>query len=113
DGSIGFPNTIGVTGWMTGVSDEENFRPKILVECVLGFYGGEIIAGRDNAAVQNDQIVFGRGKDDRLFRAGTQGWGGEEDGGVIKKFTQGTIIHESGRRPTYWIYEFYNTNPPS
>src|SRR5215470_17001103 len=78
---------------------------------MLRFDGGEIIAGRDDAAVQDDQIVFARGKDDRLFRAAAKGDTGEEDGGVIKKFTEGTIIHLSGGRPTYWIYEFYNTNP--
>src|SRR5205085_10633333 len=82
-------------GRMIVVSNEENFRPEILVQLVLVFDYGQIIAGRDHAAVQDDEIGFTRGKDDRLLRATAQGDAGKKDGGVIRKFTEEAIIHES------------------
>ena len=69
DRSVGFPNSIGVAGWVIVVANEKNFRPKIFIEAVLRFDGGQIIASRDNAAVEHNKIVFARSEDDWLLRA--------------------------------------------
>ena len=51
NGSVGFPDAISVAGGVVVVSDQENFRPKIGVECVLSFERSQVIAGGDDAAV--------------------------------------------------------------
>ena len=43
---------------MVGITDQKNFRPKVLLQGVLGFDRGQIVAGRDDATVENDQIVL-------------------------------------------------------
>lgn len=69
DRSIGFPNAIRVAGWVIVVANEKNFRPEIFIEAVLRFDDGQIIASRDNAAVEHNKIVFARGEKDSLLRA--------------------------------------------
>jgi hypothetical protein len=81
---------------MIVVTDEKNFCPKILVECVLGPNHREIIAGRNNATVQNDKVGFPGGENDCLLRAATKSDAGEQDGGVIRNFPEEAIIHGSG-----------------
>jgi len=42
---------------MVGITDEKNFRPKVFFQVVLGFDRRQIVAGRDDATVENDEIV--------------------------------------------------------
>jgi len=76
-----------MTGGVIVITNEEDLCPKILVQCVLGSNNGEIIAGRDNATIQHDEITVIGGEDDGLLRAATESDAGEEDGGVIRNFT--------------------------
>ena len=96
NGAVSFPNAVSVASRMIVVANEKNFGPEVFVERVLGFDGGEIVAGRDNAAVQNDQIAVPGGENDSLLWPAAEGDAGEKDGGVIGKFTKETIIHEPG-----------------
>jgi hypothetical protein len=73
-----------MAGGMIVVPNEENFCPKILVQRVLGLNNREIIAGRDNAAVQNDEVGVPGRKNNCLLRAAAEGDAGQQDGGVIK-----------------------------
>jgi len=84
NGAVGFPNAVSMSGGMIVVTDEENFRPEILVERVLGLNNGQIIAGRNDTTVQNDKVGIARGKNDGLLRAAAKGNASEEDGGVIR-----------------------------
>jgi hypothetical protein len=60
DRPLGFPDAIGVAGRMTIVTNEQNSGPEILVEAMLGFDCRQIIAGGNDATVQNDKIIFVR-----------------------------------------------------
>ena len=97
---------------MIVVSNEKDFCPKILVERVLGLNNCQIIAGRNDATVQNDKVGIARGKNDGLLRAATEGDAGEEDGGVVRNFAEEAIIHGNGSSSGYWIYSFYNISGP-
>ena len=88
DRPIGLPNAISMAGGVIGVTNEKNFRPEIFLQAVLGFDGGKIIAGGDNAAVEHNQVGFTRGKDDRLLGAGAKRKTGEENSGMIGKFAK-------------------------
>ena len=77
DCSIGFPHAISMAGWMIVVSNEKNFRPKIFVQTVLRFDRRQIITSRDNAAIENDEIVFARSEEDWLLRARAKGEAGK------------------------------------
>jgi hypothetical protein len=79
---------------------------------VLGLNNRQIIAGRNDATVQNDQVGIARGKNDGLLRAATESDAGEQDGGVIRNFTEKAIIHESASDCGYYCYSFYNTSGP-
>src|SRR5437016_577882 len=79
---------------------------------VLRFNNRQIIAGRNDATVQNDQVGVPGRENDGLLRAATEGDAGEQDGGVIRNFTEDAIIHGSGSNSGYWIYRFYNTSDP-
>ena len=72
---------------MIVVTNQENFRPEILVQLMLISHDGQIIAGRNHATVQNNEIIFAGRKNDSLLGATAEGDAGEEDGGVIRNFT--------------------------
>jgi len=93
NGAFGFPNAISMAGRMIVVTDEENFCPKIRVQSVLGLNHRQVIASRDNAAVQNDQLAFAGRENDCSLRTATEGDTRQQDGGVIKYFTEDAIIH--------------------
>jgi hypothetical protein len=86
NGAIGFPNAVSVTGGMIVVTNEENLGPEVLIERVLGFDRGEVVAGRDDASVQDDEIGFAGGKKNRLLRSTTERDASEENGGVVGNF---------------------------
>ena len=48
-------------------ADQEYFGPKILIQRVLSFHHGEIIARGDDATVKHDQVVFPWGEDNALL----------------------------------------------
>ena len=98
-----------MAGGMIVVPNEENFCPKIRVESMLSLNNREIIAGRDNAAVQNDQVGVPGRKNYCLLRAAAEGDAGQQDGGVIKEFTEEAIIHGSEIECAYGIYNCYST----
>ena len=75
-----------MTGGVPVVTDEENLSPEILLQAVLGFDRSEIIAGRHDAAVQDNEVIFAGGEDDGLLGAGAESETGQEDGGVIGDF---------------------------
>src|SRR5207253_3538413 len=84
NGAVGFPNAVSMAGGMIVVSDEKDFCPEILVERVLGLNNRQIIAGRNDAAVQNDEVGVPGRKNNCLLRAAAEGDAGQQDGGVIK-----------------------------
>ena len=84
NGAVRFPNAVGMAGGMIVVTNEENFCPEICVQSVLGLNHREVIAGRDNAAVQNDEVCVPGRKNNCLLRAAAEGDAGQQNGGVIK-----------------------------
>ena len=69
---VSFPNAIGMAGGMIVVSYEENLGPEIFIERVLDLNGGQVVAGRDDATIEDDEITFARGKKNRLLGPTTQ-----------------------------------------
>ena len=67
-----FPDAIGMARQMIFVTDEENFRPEIGLQAVLGLDDGQIIAGGNDAAVEDDEVVFSGNENDFLGLAGAQ-----------------------------------------
>ena len=45
---------------MVDISDEENFRPKVFLQGVLGFDRCQVVASRDDAIVEDEEIVLTR-----------------------------------------------------
>ena len=43
---------------MVDITDQENFRPKVFLQGVLGFDRGQIVASRDDAIVEDEEIVL-------------------------------------------------------
>jgi len=76
--AVGFPDAIGVAGGVVFVAHEQDLGPEVLVEAVLGSDHGEIIAGRDDAAIEDNEIVFRGNESDRLL-AGSERESGRED----------------------------------
>ena len=60
------------------VADEKNLGPEIRLQAVLGFDHREVIAGGNDAAIENDEIVFAGDEDDLLRLAGSEGKSGEQ-----------------------------------
>src|SRR6266699_6572206 len=60
DRAVRFPNAIGVTGWMVDITDQKNFRPKVFLQGVLGFDCCQIVSSRDDATVEDEEIVLTR-----------------------------------------------------
>src|SRR5438132_11443455 len=58
DRAVCFPNVIGMTSGMVDITNQKNFRPKVFLQGVLGFDRRQIVAGRDDATVENDEIVL-------------------------------------------------------
>lgn len=75
-------------------TDEKDLRPEILVEGMLGFDDGEIIAGRNDASVQDNEIVFAWGENDLLAapRAQTKQESGATEGSEFAEYSAGQII---------------------
>ena len=78
---------------MIVIANEEDLRPKILVQTMLGLDYGEVVASRDHAPIEDDQVVLLRVKNDRGLGPGAQGKTGEKDGTVICGFAEETRIH--------------------
>ena len=109
---VSFPDAIGVARWMIVVSDEKNLGPEILIERVLGFNGGQVVAGGDDATIEDDKIAFAWGKENRLLGPTTQSDASEQDGGVIGNLGERGEIHESDSViAIYCYYSFYRTGP--
>src|SRR5438034_11685579 len=45
---------------MVGITDQKNFRPKVFLQGVLGFDRRQIVASRDDATVEDEEIVLTR-----------------------------------------------------
>jgi hypothetical protein len=57
---------------MIAITDEQDFDPEIFVERMLGLQRREIIAGRDDAAIKDNEVVFAGRERDRLLRTGAK-----------------------------------------
>jgi hypothetical protein len=68
--AIGFPDAIGVTGGVILVTNEQNLRPEVLIEAVLRLDHREVITGRDDAAVEDNEVIFPRDEGNLLLLAG-------------------------------------------
>ena len=110
DRAVGFPNAVSMASRVRVVANEKNSCPKIFIERVLGFNGGEIIAGGNDAAVQDDEVTFVRREEDGLLGSATEGDAGEEDSGVITDFAERAKMHGLKGSGIYCCYSFYNTN---
>jgi hypothetical protein len=93
DRSLRLPNAVSVSGPMTIITNQQNFRPKILVQSVLGFDRGQIIAGGNDATVEHDEIVFARRQDNSLLPPATQGHASEKNGAMTNDFRRRREIH--------------------
>jgi hypothetical protein len=96
-------------------TDQQNLRPKILVQSVLGLNNGEVIARGNNAAIKHNEVIFCRGKDHPLLAPGRK----EKDEGRSSERKDGTkeIIYHTGH-PQGWRFAdnyghwcFYSTKP--
>ena len=67
---FGLPNAVGVPSGMILKSDEEDFGPEIPVEAVLRFDNSEIVAGRNHAPIEEDEVFIAGNKDHGLSTAG-------------------------------------------
>jgi len=103
DRAGGLPDTVGMAGRMIAVADEEDFGPKILVQLMLVFDDREIVAGRNDAVVEDDEVTFVWRKDNGLLGATAQSDAGEEDGRAVRNFTDKAEIHE--RRPRVYLLD--------
>lgn len=88
-----FPDAVGMTGGVAVVANKKDSRPEIVFQTVLRLHCGEIVAGRNDAAVEDDEVVLSGGKKDWLLRAGTKGKAGQKDGRVIGKLAEQTGFH--------------------
>src|SRR5205807_4513805 len=95
---------------MIVITHQKNFCPETFVQRMLSLNNGQIIAGRDHTAVQNDEVTVARRRNNGLQGATTDGDADEEDGGVIKNFTLGAKSHGSVSDCGYRIYSLYSTN---
>jgi hypothetical protein len=50
--------------------DEEDFGPEIPIERMLRFDGREIVARRNDASVEHDEVIFSGSKNDSLLTPG-------------------------------------------
>lgn len=85
NGAVGFPNAVGVTSGVIVVSNEKNFGPKVSVERVLGFHGGEVVAGGDDTTIKDNQLVFAWREKNGLLRSATEGGTSEQECAVIRE----------------------------
>ena len=67
DVAFRFPNTIGVAGWMIVKPNEKDLGPEILIELMLRLNDREIVAGRNDAPIEHDKIVFPGSENDSLL----------------------------------------------
>jgi hypothetical protein len=47
--------------------NEKDFRPKVSIQSVLGFDNGQVIDSRDDAAIEDNEVIFAWGKDHALL----------------------------------------------
>src|SRR4029077_18050840 len=96
-------------------TNEKNLRPEILVQSMLSFDHGQVVTGRNHAAVKDDEVIFAGTKDNALMAGGSrkeQNYGEDErrDSAKEKLFH---LRHPRGRRfaNNYGYWCFYSTNP--
>jgi hypothetical protein len=53
--------------------NEKDFGPEVFVERMLRFDNREIIAGRNNTSVENNQVILPRGEKDDLLLTPSRG----------------------------------------
>jgi hypothetical protein len=58
---------------MVLVTNEQNPGPKIRFQTVLSLNDREVIAGRNHAAIKNNQIILSRAENNLLWLARTKG----------------------------------------
>jgi hypothetical protein len=96
-----------VSGRMTIITNQQDFRPKILVQSVLGFDRGQVIAGGNDAAVEHDEIVFPRRQDNSRLPPATQGYASEKNG--ANDSGRKREIHDELRSRCYGSYNSCTT----
>src|SRR5438445_2912889 len=95
DRAVRFPNAIGVTGGMVDITDQKNFRPKVFLQGVLGFDRRQIVAGRDDATVENDEIVLA-GTKHYVLATSANAIAGEGDKKIDRDMAGDASFHKSG-----------------
>jgi hypothetical protein len=81
---------------MIDVTNQENFSPKILLQGMLGLDGGEVIAGRDDAAIEDKEVVLGR-IEDHVLATGADAITSERDQNVDCYVAGDASFHGMGR----------------
>jgi hypothetical protein len=66
-----------MAGELTVEPNQQNFRPKIRLQPMLGLHDGEVITGRDHASVQGNKVILARLQDDLLLSTRRKGQGTE------------------------------------
>jgi hypothetical protein len=61
-----------MTRWVIFETNKKDLRPEILIERMLGFDDSEIIAGRNNASIQDHEIIFAWGENHLLLATRSQ-----------------------------------------
>lgn len=97
DRAFRFPHAVSVTRGMVVVTHKKDFRPKILVQSVLGLDRGQIIARGNDAPVEHNEIVFAGRQNNSLLLAAAQGYASEKNGAVVNDFGEQIGVHGRGR----------------
>src|SRR5438445_3483373 len=97
DRAVRFPNAIGVTGGMVDITGQENLRPKVFLQGVLGFDRRQIVASRDHATVEDEKIVLSRIKHYALATS-ADSIAGESDKKIDCHMAGDASFHGSGTK---------------
>ncbi len=94
--TVGFPYAIGMTGRMIDVTNKENFRPKVFFQLVLGFDRREVIARRNDAAIQDEEVILAA-IEHYVLATGADAVAGERNQNVDCQMSGDASFHELGR----------------
>ena len=89
-----------MTGGMVDIADQKNFRPKVFLQVVLGFDRRQIVAGRDDATVENDEIVLA-GTKHYVLATSANAVAGESDKEIDRDMAGDASFHKKWGRNCY------------
>src|SRR6185312_6749996 len=96
NGAVGFPYAIGMPGGVTGISNEENSCPKVLLQLVLSFDGRQVIARGNDAAIKDHKVILA-GIKDYVLATGTDTITGEGNQNINCHMAADASFHGMGR----------------